>query len=403
MDRDECRNKKALTLRLHQGSKYAAEIGRAHARVLACGSAALRVLRREDVGLSKTETQTPLLRIRRQTDNRRQNQTPTHHQPRQEEAVPEWVNEGDAWGNPNHPWNQPEKEERQDFDSYPCNAPKFCALCATKTQRRELHKAIRWLTARRSMHPVATLDGLAPPNPERLAPFQGIVENEFWTTPRTPTTYPIRNDLALYMITLTVPHDETEPLEAVLARLFDLWDRLRTHWKDQTRGKVKNGWSAPHSGHYAIEIKRSGKGWHPHMHLIAGWPWRTINLAKFAKHKFSTVSTKIRGGFDYNDAWEIIRDAGGIGVKNSDFAPIRETKDIVEAFKYTVKYDHTNFDDFAELYRATHHRRLNSWIGSAHGMISTVFAPTPIKTSEIVWWNPEAQNYETKQERLSTR
>lgn len=138
------------------------------------------------------------------------------------------------------------------------------------------------------------------------------------------------------MLTLTVRHSRSDALEDLLSLLLRSWTRLR-------RSKL---FAACRGGIKVVEIKRTGDGWHPHLHLLIDCKWLPHDVIR--------------------DKWRELTS----GAEQID---IRRIKSSGHAASYVAKYLtkpaalHGELA-FAEFVLATHNRRMVSTFGDWHNV-----------------------------------
>jgi len=84
-------------------------------------------------------------------------------------------------------------------------------------------------------------------------------------------------------LTLSVRHNEADPLEDLIELLYSSWTKL-------LRSQVMEGVRA---GIKVVEIKRTANGWHPHLHIIMDSEWIPHKLLQAAWIKATGGSSQV--------------------------------------------------------------------------------------------------------------
>lgn len=163
-----------------------------------------------------------------------------------------------------------------------------------------------------------------------------------------------------YHITLTIRHNDSQPLEEVLGKLMQCRDKLAQSYKNSQRKEQKTkSFFASFIGMIAsVEVSYSNAGRHPHIHMIAcsNKPIQT----EWAE-KLGCFSNKVL----QKEWYAITQDSFQVGIKEIDVVRNRFNRSgVAEVFKYAMKFSSLSVSqlaDMIELQKKNQYRFLSTY------------------------------------------
>ena len=167
-----------------------------------------------------------------------------------------------------------------------------------------------------------------------------------------------------YYIVLPVQHTKEEDFATVYNRLRSGLDKIKKNLQKKRSGqKNKKSFFSKFEGvFYSIEITKSKNGWNIHANLMA------------------LTSTKINGIYKKGKTFvhdEIMQEWAKFTDNNSYIHSINEIdmstdetliKNLLEIFKYSLKFQDLSHEDLKEVYIKTYKKRLLGGFGSLYGI-----------------------------------
>lgn len=210
-----------------------------------------------------------------------------------------------------------------------------------------------------------------------------------------------------YYIVLPVKHNKEEDFETVFNRAKKGLDTLRTAIKDNKRGKGRESFFSQFNGlFYSFEVTKTKNGWNNHINImccadkeIKGiYTFKDKNGKKVSQHK-----EIMRDWQKYTDNKSFMHSINKIDISTED----KLIKNLLEIFKYSLKFQDLSNEDLLEVYEKTHNKRLLGAFGSLYGIKTNVDLEGEEilgdKYLEIVYtYNYETRKYKERSRAIKT-
>jgi len=166
-----------------------------------------------------------------------------------------------------------------------------------------------------------------------------------------------------YYIVLPVKHNSTEDFETVFNRARNGLKSLKMSIRDNKRGKGKKSFFSQFDGFfYSFEVTKTKNGWNNHINLLCCSDKKITGIYK--KGNTYIHNDIVRDWSKYTDNQSYIHSINEIDVSNDDSL----IKNLLEIFKYSLKFQDLSHDDLIEVYEKTYRKRLLGSTGCLYGL-----------------------------------
>jgi len=168
-----------------------------------------------------------------------------------------------------------------------------------------------------------------------------------------------------YYIVLPVRHDSTEDFTTVFDRLGSGLKSINQAIRNVSRGQQSNNFFAMFDGiMYSIEETKTENGWNIHANLLcrSDKPIRDLKRKKGSFWSPSMVET-----------WKELTSSINVSINPIDIKNEEDLmKNLMEVFKYSLKFQDLSHEDLLTAYRHTYRRRLLGTMGSLRALKTDV-------------------------------
>lgn len=171
-----------------------------------------------------------------------------------------------------------------------------------------------------------------------------------------------------YYIVLPVKHNASESFDTVFNRAKDGLKSLRKAINNNRQGVGHKSFFSQFNGlMYSFEVTKTKNGWNNHINLLccSDRPIKDIYLYTF---KNGQKAFQHKGIFEdwakYTDNKSFMHSINEIDISNEDVL----IKNLLEIFKYSLKFQDLKNEDLLEVYEKTHNKRLLGSFGSLYGI-----------------------------------
>jgi hypothetical protein len=166
-----------------------------------------------------------------------------------------------------------------------------------------------------------------------------------------------------YYIVLPVKHNSQEDFETVFNRTRDGLQSLRNAIKDNRRGKGRKSFFSQFNGlFYSFEVTKTKNGWNNHINLLCCADNEIQGIRK--KGKTFIHNDIMRDWKKYTDNESYVHSINKIDVSTDE----NLIKNLLEVFKYSLKFQDLSNADLLEVYEKTYKKRLIGAFGSLYGI-----------------------------------
>jgi len=166
-----------------------------------------------------------------------------------------------------------------------------------------------------------------------------------------------------YYIVLPVKHNSKEDFLTVFNRARSGLDAIRQSIRDNKRGKGKKSFFSVFDGlFYSFEVTKTKNGWNNHINLLCCTDEDITGIYK--KGNTSIHNDIMRDWKKYTDNDSFVHSINKIDT-STDEAII---KNLLEVFKYSLKFQSLKNEDLLEVYKHTYRKRLLGAFGSLYGI-----------------------------------
>lgn len=233
-----------------------------------------------------------------------------------------------------------------------CKQDKLCPACAMRRASKQVQKVHQYLQA----------------NPDLL--------KKHW-----------------YYIVLPVQHTKEEDFSTVYNRLRSALDKLKKNLQNKRIGqKNKKSFFTQFEGVlYSIEVTKTKNGWNIHANLMALSSSKIEGIYK--KGKTYVHDGIMQDWAKYTDNNSYVHSINELDMSTDETL----IKNLLEVFKYSLKFQDLSPDDLIEVYKSTYRKRLLGGFGSLYGLkIDVQFQDEAIDEEylEIIYrYNYNCRNY----------
>ncbi len=166
-----------------------------------------------------------------------------------------------------------------------------------------------------------------------------------------------------YYIVLPVKHNSNEDFLTVYNRARSGLDTIRQAIRDNKRGKGKKSFFSQFDGlFYSFEVTKTSNGWNVHINILA---CTDVNISGIYKKGKTFVHDDIMIDWaKYTDNKSFVHSINRIDT-STDAALI---KNLLEVFKYSLKFQSLENKDLLEVYKHTYRKRLLGAFGCLYGL-----------------------------------
>lgn len=166
-----------------------------------------------------------------------------------------------------------------------------------------------------------------------------------------------------YYIVLPVKHDITEDFETVFNRARDGLQSLRFAINNNKRGKGRKSFFSQFDGlMYSFEVTKTKNGWNNHINLLCCADKEIKGIRK--KGKTFIHNDIMRDWAKYTDNESYVHSINKIDVSSEETL----IKNLMEIFKYSLKFQDLKNEDLLEVFNKTYKKRLLGAFGSLYGI-----------------------------------
>jgi len=166
-----------------------------------------------------------------------------------------------------------------------------------------------------------------------------------------------------YYIVLPVKHNSSEDFETVFNRAKDGLKSLRKSINNNKRGKGRESFFSQFNGlFYSFEVTKTKNGWNNHINLLCCADKEIQGIRK--KGKTFIHNDIMRDWKKYTDNESYVHSINKIDISNEDSL----IKNLLEIFKYSLKFQDLKNEDLLEVYEKTYKKRLLGSFGSLYGI-----------------------------------
>ena len=166
-----------------------------------------------------------------------------------------------------------------------------------------------------------------------------------------------------YYIVLPVKHNSNEDFLTVYNRARSGLDTIRQAIRDNNRGKGKKSFFSQFDGlFYSFEVTKTSNGWNVHINILACTDSNITGIYKMGK---TLVHDDImRDWKKYTDNDSFIHSINRIDTSTDESM----IKNLLEVFKYSLKFQSLKNEDLLEVYMHTYRKRLLGAFGCLYGI-----------------------------------
>jgi hypothetical protein len=168
--------------------------------------------------------------------------------------------------------------------------------------------------------------------------------------PKIQSVISERPELKLIHVTLTVENNDS--LVDGLAQIKEAWTRMVAHRRKALSGSQRHSsieWNKVEGGVRSFEVTNKGKGWHPHIHVLA------ICSDWIDREKLSQEFERFGGG---KIVW-----ATKVGSEEQELIPA-----LLEVLKYPTKFGDLTSEQRYHFYYASRSSRMTDTFGCLRGI-----------------------------------
>ncbi len=170
-----------------------------------------------------------------------------------------------------------------------------------------------------------------------------------------------------YYIVLPVKHNITEDFETVFDRARNGLQSLRMAIKDNKRGKGNKSFFSQFEGFmYSFEVTKTKNGWNNHINLLCCSDTEIKGIYK--KGKTYVHNGIMQDWSRFTDNQSFVHSINKVDVSNEEDL----IKNLLEIFKYSLKFQDLSNDDLLEVYSKTYRKRLLGAFGTLYGIKTDV-------------------------------
>ena len=166
-----------------------------------------------------------------------------------------------------------------------------------------------------------------------------------------------------YYIVLPVKHNKDEDFETVFNRARGGLDTIRQAIRDNKRGKGKKSFFSLFDGlFYSFEVTKTKNGWNNHINILACTDYNIPGIYK--KGKTFVHDDIMRDWARYTDNNSFVHSINKIDTSTDEVM----IKNLLEVFKYSLKFQSLKNEDLLEVYKYTYRKRLLGAFGCLYGI-----------------------------------
>jgi hypothetical protein len=182
-----------------------------------------------------------------------------------------------------------------------------------------------------------------------------------------------------YYIVLPVKHNITEDFETVFNRAKDGLQKLRKSLDNAKQKRAKNFFSQFDGLFYSFEVTKSSNGWNVHINLLCCSDKEIQGIYKYT-HKNGQVTYQhhdiMRDWSKYTDNNSYMHSINKLDTSSKDDI----IKNLLEVFKYSLKFQDLENKDLLEVYEKTYQKRL---LG-AFGILYNIKLDVELENDEVL-------------------
>ena len=166
-----------------------------------------------------------------------------------------------------------------------------------------------------------------------------------------------------YYIVLPVKHNSKEDFETVFNRARGGLDTIRQAIRDNKRGKGKKSFFSQFDGlFYSFEVTKTKNGWNNHINLLC---CSDVDIKGIYKKGKTFIHNDImRDWAKYTDNNSFVHSINKIDTSTDEVM----IKNLLEVFKYSLKFQSLKNEDLLEVYKYTYRKRLLGAFGCFYGI-----------------------------------
>lgn len=170
-----------------------------------------------------------------------------------------------------------------------------------------------------------------------------------------------------YYIVLPVKHNSSESFTTVFNRAKDGLNTLRKSINNNKQGKGRKSFFSQFDGlMYSFEVTKTKNGWNNHINLLCCSDTEIKGIYK--KGKTSVHNEIMEDWAKYTDNKSYVHSINKIDVSSED----ELIKNLLEIFKYSMKFQNLEPKDLLEAYSSTYKKRLLGAFGSLYAIKTNV-------------------------------